>query len=880
MAFPVDCSFLPAFLSIPRSFRRGGRGLLLLLLATGLRAQQIQKGQELFFSGKYEQAREALQAGRASVERVYWLSLVLEEQGKYAAAQQAIEEFRGYEHAPLLLTRLGELEFLTGRYEDAENHFRRAFLQDSTMLEARLNWGHFLSWRGERRRAKRILQTFVDLYRATDRPDARLNYLTARACIDLGRFQDASDLFDEASQQSPTDWRIRVAWGNLFIEKYNYGDAAAVFKEALEGNPECVPASLGLARAKEPTENHVALKIVEELLKKHGDRIDVANYAAHLYLLVGKNDRAGEQIEKILKRYPEHLPTLTLAGALALQQKDRARFDRIAAQVQRIHPRYSRFFTEAGDALARRYLFSEAVEMYRRALRIDPEDAAAHAGLGTTLSRLARLAEARKELEKAFALDAYNVWTGNLLNLFDSYSEYDTLRTKHFLIRLHKSDAPILGPYVRELAEKAYAALVPRYGLQIDFPVTVEIFPQHDDFAVRCFGLPGAQVFLGICFGPLITMNSPRARPVGTFNWQETLWHEFAHVVHLTLTRNRVPRWLAEGISVYEATRANRAWDMNLQVPLMQALQEEKLIPLSELDSGFTGDPRRVTFSYYQSAQMVRFIVDTFGFEKLRALLQAFGHDLDTRAAVKTVLHLDLDDFDAQFAEYLRGVYPVKKVTFDPHLAKLIEQDRPSERLLKDLISKNPKLYFVKLKYAKYLLEKEEVDEALPILQEAQKAFPDFVGEANSYELMARAFLLKGDTLAAAQQLAGLVSRDGKNYHAAMQLKKLAQGLGERRLLQQALEAIVQINPYLQEVHQKLGRIYLQERKPQQAVREFEVLLALKPLDRAGAHCDLAEAYLAAGRPRLAHRHALRALEVAPTYSRAQQLLLQTATRQ
>jgi Flp pilus assembly protein TadD len=58
------------------------------------------------------------------------------------------------------------------------------------------------------------------------------------------------------------------------------------------------------------------------------------------------------------------------------------------------------------------------------------------------------------------------------------------------------------------------------------------------------------------------------------------------------------------------------------------------------------------------------------------------------------------------------------------------------------------------------------------------------------------------------------------------------------------------------------------------AVRNFRVALAAGPVDRATAHTDLAEALLQAGNRAEAKRQALAALEVAPTYERAQELLL------
>ena len=57
----------------------------------------------------------------------------------------------------------------------------------------------------------------------------------------------------------------------------------------------------------------------------------------------------------------------------------------------------------------------------------------------------------------------------------------------------------------------------------------------------------------------------------------------------------------------------------------------------------------------------------------------------------------------------------------------------------------------------------------------------------------------------------------------------------------------------------------------------FRVALAAGPVDKAGAHADLAEGLLEAGQKDEARKQALAALEIAPTYARAQDLLLKLA---
>ena len=58
------------------------------------------------------------------------------------------------------------------------------------------------------------------------------------------------------------------------------------------------------------------------------------------------------------------------------------------------------------------------------------------------------------------------------------------------------------------------------------------------------------------------------------------------------------------------------------------------------------------------------------------------------------------------------------------------------------------------------------------------------------------------------------------------------------------------------------------------ASREFRTVLALGPVDRAAAHTDLAESYFKGGKRAEAKKQTLSALEIAPGYERAQDLLL------
>jgi Tfp pilus assembly protein PilF len=87
-------------------------------------------------------------------------------------------------------------------------------------------------------------------------------------------------------------------------------------------------------------------------------------------------------------------------------------------------------------------------------------------------------------------------------------------------------------------------------------------------------------------------------------------------------------------------------------------------------------------------------------------------------------------------------------------------------------------------------------------------------------------------------------------------------------------ERVVALDPFDADAHATLGRLAMQRNEADAAAREFRTVIALGPVDRAAAYTDLAESYFKEGKRADAKKQTLAALEIAPTYERAQELLL------
>jgi tetratricopeptide (TPR) repeat protein len=88
------------------------------------------------------------------------------------------------------------------------------------------------------------------------------------------------------------------------------------------------------------------------------------------------------------------------------------------------------------------------------------------------------------------------------------------------------------------------------------------------------------------------------------------------------------------------------------------------------------------------------------------------------------------------------------------------------------------------------------------------------------------------------------------------------------------LERAMYIHPYDAAVHDRMAALYAATGRHAKAVRERRAILALNPVNRADALYRLAAALLEAGDSGRARREVLRALEIAPNFEQAQELLL------
>ena len=764
---------------------------------------------------------------------------------------------------------LARLDQRVGRDAEAAVRLARAVSKDAAGDTA-LELGLLLRRTGRREEAEALLEPLLEVRDAESRSVEAL-VRAARAARALSRSRIANGFFREAAAQSPGSAVIETAWGDLFLERHNEAEAVQSFRRALEADPRYVPAMIGLARALADRNPPAA---EEQALAALG--IDAGATDAHLVLgelaLDERNPaEARTRIDAALAINPRLAQGLALRAAVAAVEGRQAEFEASVAAVLAIDPHDASAYRVPSEHVAGHYRFEEAVQLGRKAVETDPRDATARAALGLHLMRTGDEEAAREHLEVAFEGDPFDVVTFNLLALLDTLQGFDTVRDGDFVFRLPPEEAPVLRELVPALAREAVTAMSRRYGFTPTGPLLIELFSKHDDFAVRTAGLPGMIGALGACFGRVVTLDSPRARPPGAFHWGATLWHELAHVFTLQMSNQRVPRWLTEGASVYEERLARPQWGRESEFDFVRAAADGQTIPLAELNGAFS-DPRRIALAYQQASYVVELIVERHGEEALHRLLRAYGEGLDDASALARALEVQLPQLQAAFDEYVDRRYGAMARAMK--VPDGIEVDGADSSRLAALADAHAGSYPLQMLAAESLAAAGRPGAAVPYLERAAALVPVAAGAKGPRARLARLSLEAGDRTRALTEFEEAVSGDLTSLDEARELAALAAELGDTRRVGLAHSRISELVPYEWASHSALGRAAFEQGDLAVAAQRFRLALAAGPDDPAGARTDHAEVLVASGEQDAAKRELLSALEQAPLYERAQELLL------
>ncbi|HXK59701.1 MAG TPA: tetratricopeptide repeat protein, partial [Acidobacteriota bacterium] len=731
---------------------------------------------------------------------------------------------------------------------------------------------------------------FERLYQRTAAKQATLG-LAAVALQNLEQYQDANSAFRQAVEDNPRDVETWLAWGHLFLEKYDKANAASVFEDALKVSPDHPDALVGLATCLAEGNTQRVESLVQKALSINPNLVDAHVLLGWVAIESEQFEKAEARVEKALAVNPNSLEARSLKAVLLSARRKTTELDQEIQSLLQINPSYGKVYEDLADYSVSQRFYEQAVDYFRKAIKLNPRSWTAYSGLGINLLRLGDEEAAKEALEISYANDRFNVWTVNTLRLIDSFENFEILEFPRgaaagvperqgrnagidFRLRLHQKESEILRLYVPDLLKRALDTLSSRYAYRPKTPLYLEMYPDHEDFAVRTLGLPGLGA-LGVCFGPGMVMDSPSARPKGSFHWGSTLWHEFAHVITLGTTDHKVPRWFSEGLSVMEEHKASPGWGDSLSLEAIKAMQEKKLLPIAELNAGFQRPrfPGQVQLSYFQAGEACHFIEKEFGFQAILDMLQGFRQDQTLEEVFRNVLQITPAEFDARFTRYLENRHAAAIKAIDFNVMERAEKLN-SEEELQRLVQSKPDSFLANLKLGEFYAKNNQPEKAVLHLRKAKDLFPGYVRPDNPYRQLAEIYAAQKNLPAAIAELEALCQVSATDFDALKQLGQWLKETGQNDRAIKVLEDALYVYPFDAEVHELLAEIAASRDNLELAHREYRAILALKPVDRAQAHFNLANVLFELGRKAEAKEQVLSALEIAPGYEPAQELLL------
>lgn len=133
---------------------------------------------------------------------------------------------------------------------------------------------------------------------------------------------------------------------------------------------------------------------------------------------------------------------------------------------------------------------------------------------------------------------------------------------------------------------------------------------------------------------------------------KDALPHEITHILVREMVFGpfgELPTWLNEGLAQY----AESEMDSYTQEILNTAIMDDELISIKSLSGSFPADSAGAYLAYAESRSIVEFMIETFGWEKMRQLLDTFKDGSTDDNALLSVYGFDINGLETQWKAYI-----------------------------------------------------------------------------------------------------------------------------------------------------------------------------------------------------------------------------------
>ena len=928
-------------------------GLLLVLTVSNCvlaAADEAALARRMFLGGKYAEAAEIYERLSArSVDAALGRARCCQAMGKRDEAVRVLLAAKA-ENADIE-AELAEMAFDRGDHEAARTHCERALSLDPEQLPARWIRGELFRTAGRLDEAEDTyaeLITFYGEHEVSSPEGLRWIGRGASRYAEWNRLHDqfqflVNEFYPDILKLEPGYWQAHYEAGLLFLAKYNRADAVRHFKLALELNPNAAPVHVALAwLAMIDHRFHEARSAVDRALEINSGLQSAWLVKSDLALANFDLPGAIEILEN--RALPLNPVSEVMLGRLTAgyllrdgrtENELNDRVDEIVDEVTGRNRHAGDFFFTLGRWLDERHKAAEAERFYKEAVSRLPQQVGPTASLGLLYMHTGREDDARRALERTFAIDPFNVRAKNILEVLDLTDSMQTQDTGHCVLKYDGRRDRILVRYAAPYVDEVYLELCERFGYRPAEKPLVEIFNRakgvggHQWFSARMTGLPYVGT-IAASTGRIVAMVSPGEPSLKTrFNWGRVLKHELVHVITLQQTDFNIPRWYTEGLAVWsEGGPRPQAWTELL----VRRVGEDDLFNLESINFAFTRPDSSDDWAmaYCQAELYVEFMLRNHRPEVLVELLEAYAENPSTPEALERVFGLSTEEFQKAYVAFLdevvAGVKGLKAVEEDLSVAELsaAHSKRPKDV---DVTARLALAYLrrgadrealetasgaLKLdgrhQLASYVLGRLYVrtgraDRAIKVLKDSldrQQPEPRLLNLLAGLELKAEKYgeaaelyrlgvSCYPDNLRWTRALAGVYLLWGKERELALLLERIAEAdpddlvtrkklieisvaRGDRDATIKWAKQVLGVDVNDAEVHRAFAEAALGSHNQGLAVAELEVAVELAP-ERHSWRLTLAEAYVKLGKPEEARRVLLALLALDPAFPGVQSML-------
>jgi len=338
------------------------------------------------------------------------------------------------------------------------------------------------------------------------------------------------------------------------------------------------------------------------------------------------------------QRWEEAVTNLVAAARLT-PGDTRLRKDLASAYVGQAQETYAAL--RAGRSNGRNETFLRT--LLEQAIEVDPESAPAHLLLGDLAYEHQRLEDARRAWQRARELDpelpGMDARLAKLAGEFDAEVGMDLVSDAHFILQYAEDVRASVSYDVRGKLALARQQVGQQFGYWPERRIVVLLYAMKTYRSVK----RDAPQWSGGQYDGKIRIPVPEAT-ADLAAVEGIVFHEYTHAVIHELTGGNCPVWLNEGLA--ELASAERAgYDPLPRV--RTAAAQGRLVPWNQLDRVFRSPSAEAArLAYDQSHSAVAYLSATYGFWKVRRILEDLGAGQSTEAAVEGELGFSLETLE------------------------------------------------------------------------------------------------------------------------------------------------------------------------------------------------------------------------------------------